>query len=95
MIDSGGRKNEDETVLIEAINTVSELISISKHNYLTKQGSKLNDPRTNSKAYWAILRRFLNKVKIPEIPPLLVNNTFITDFKSKAAIFNDFFFKTM
>ena len=79
--------------MIEAINTVSELISISKHNYLTKQGSKLNDPRTNPKTYWSILRRFLNKVKIPDIPPLLVNNTFITNFKSKATIFNEFFSK--
>ena len=30
---------------------------------------------------------------MPVIPPLLVNNKFVTDFKVKANIFNDFFSK--
>ena len=30
---------------------------------------------------------------MPVIPPLLVNNKFVTDFKAKANIFNDFFSK--
>ena len=54
---------------------------------------KLNDPQTSPKTYWSILKRFLNKVKIPEIPSLLVDNVFITNFKCKAAIFNEYFSK--
>ena len=33
----------------------------------------------------------MNKVKIPTVPPLLVNDIFVTDFKEKAGIFNYFF----
>ena len=42
------------------------------------------------KTYWSILKRFLNKIKIPTIPPLLVNGSFETDFRKKASIFNMF-----
>ena len=33
----------------------------------------------------------MNKVKIPEIPPLIVNNAFVVDFIEKANVFNIFF----
>ena len=45
------------------------------------------------KAYWSILKTFLNNKKIPCIPPIYHNNNYITDFKEKAQIFNDFFAK--
>ena len=38
-----------------------------------------------------ILKCFLNKIKIPTIPPLLVNRTFETDFRKIAGIFNTSF----
>ena len=47
----------------------------------------------SSKAYWSILETFLNNKKIPSIPPIYHNNNYITDFKEKAQIFNDFFAK--
>ena len=50
-----------------------------------------NDPTTSSKTYWSILKRFLNKIKIPSIPPLLVNNIFVTNFVDKANLFNTYF----
>ena len=54
---------------------------------------RLNDPSTSAKSYWTILKTFYNKRKIPLIPPLLVNNSFVTDFKEKADLLNDFFGK--
>ena len=54
---------------------------------------RLNDPNTSAKSYWTILKTFYNKRKIPLIPPLLVNNSFATDFKEKATLFNEFFCK--
>ena len=55
------------------------------------QGDKLADPKTAQKTYWKILNTFLNKCKLPRIPPLFVNNNFITDCKDKAKAFNDYF----
>ena len=57
----------------------------------TNIGEKLNDPNTNSKTYWSLLKRVLNNVKIPEIPPLIVNNAFVVYFIEKADLFNIFF----
>ena len=50
------------------------------------------DPNTSLKAYWSILKIFLNK-KIPRIPPVYHNNNYITDCKEKAQIFNNFLAK--
>ena len=88
---SGGRKDIDEVKLIEATNFVSDLITTSKESYLTNIGEKLNDPNTSPKTYWSLLKRFLNKVKIPEIPPLIINNVFVTDFIAKGNLFKIFF----
>ena len=52
---------------------------------------KLNDPKTSAKAYWSILKTLYNGKKIPLIPPILVNNKLISNFKEKANHFNAFF----
>ena len=37
------------------------------------------------------MKTFVNGSKFPEIPPLLVDNKFVTDFLDKANLFNNFF----
>ena len=66
-------------------------IEESKEKYNTKLSSRLADPLTSPKTYWFILKTFLNKKKIPCIPPLFHENKFITDFKEKVELFNHFF----
>ena len=53
--------------------------------------SKLDCPDTGSKTYWSIMNKILNKKKIPNIPPLLVNNKLVSDFHKKAELFNRHF----
>ena len=88
---SSGKKQEDEINLNNTTDIVSKLITESKEIYFTNLGKRLIDPNTSPKTYWTILKKFLNKVKISNIPPLLVNGIFETDFKKKASIFNEFF----
>ena len=52
--------------------------------------NKLINTQKSSKAYWSLLKGFLNNKKIPLIPPLFHENRFITDFKEKAELFNTF-----
>ena len=52
---------------------------------------KLSNKATSSKAYWSILKTFLNDKKIPCIPPVFRNNKFVIDFKEKAELFNIYF----
>ena len=54
---------------------------------------KLNNLQRNSKAYWSLLKCFLNNKKIPLIPPLFHENKFVTNFLEKAEHFNSFFSK--
>ena len=46
--------------------------------------NKLNNLQRNSKAYWSLLKCFLNIKKIPLIPPLFHENKFVTNFLEKA-----------
>ena len=67
------------------------MIDDAKQTYLSREGVKLNDPMIGPKKYWSIINRFLNRKKIPIIPPILHGGNFITDPLVKANIFNDFF----
>ena len=76
-----------ETLLTE----INELISSAKTLYYDNLAKKLNNPLLQTKTYWLILKTFYNEKKIPLIPPLLVDNKFVTDIQAKANIFNKFF----
>jgi len=54
-------------------------------------GNKLNNPNTGQKSYWKIINKVMNKCKAPKIPPLLVNNSFVLNYREKAKLFTDFF----
>ena len=85
-------KNYDAYLKLQTISTeLSEMILKRKNDYHRQLSDKLNDPETSAKAYWSILKTLYNGKKIPLIPPILVNNKLISNFKEKANYFNDFF----
>ena len=88
--DNGFTEN-DKKALEDSKLQISSHILEAKEKYLQNQGEKLADPSTSHKTYWKILNGFLNKCKIPRIPPLFVNNTFVTESVEKATIFNNYF----
>ena len=53
--------------------------------------TKLQDPKTAAKTYWAILSRLIYNKKIPAIPSLLVKGKFVSDFCEKTNLFNNNF----
>ena len=76
-------------LLIESpVNELNDLISQTKTLYYENLAKKLNNPLLQAKTYWSILKTFYNDKKIPLIPPLLMDDTFITDTQAKANIFN-------
>ena len=83
--------NYDRLQLIS--NRLTETIISSKEKFYCKLSTKPANPSTSSKTYWSILKTFANGTKIPIIPPLLVNDNFITNFLEKANLFNEFFSK--
>ena len=90
-----GRTNADKENLRNITNFSANIILDAKTRYLSCLGNKLNNPQLGAKAYWSILNKFLHKKKIPLIPPLLVNNSLVTNALKKTSLFNDFFCATM
>ena len=86
-----GKNHNDYILLQNANQQLSDLIKTNQKNYYDRLTAKLNNPDTSAKAYWAILKTFVNGKKIPSIPPLVTNGQITTDFLSKANIFNTFF----
>ena len=85
------KKTEDCELFTKAVSEVSQLIEKSKDECYHRLDKRLNEPSASAKPYWTILKPLFYKRKIPLIPPLFVNNSFVTDFKEKANLFNDFF----
>ena len=86
-----GLQDDDKAKLDDITAHVSKLVSETKQNYLVNQSNKLNDPLTGTKTDWSILYTFLNKKKIPMIPPIVFNYGFVTDVGEKVNIFNNCF----
>ena len=86
----GYKQNDKERLDIFRIEC-QKAVETAKSSYLMKLGNKLNDINTSPKSYWKIINRVLNKCRSPKIPPLLVNNIFVSSSEIKAKLFNDFF----
>ena len=74
-------------------NKIVNLTNDLRDRYYTRISNKLNDSPVPPKAYWSILKMFLNNKKTPIILPLFYENRFITDFEKKTELFNSFFAK--
>ena len=87
------RKDRNNTQLLRKLehlqNRLNNSIDFSKHNYYLRMANKLNSIQKSSKAYWSLLKSFINDKKI--IPPILHNNVLVTDFKKKAELFDSYF----
>ena len=88
-----GRQETGFCALQESRRNLNDLTIQIKTPYYGNLGKKVNDLTLQSKTYWYILKVFYNDKRVPVIPPLLVNNKLVTDFKVKANIFNNLFSK--
>ena len=78
-----GRSDAEKQELASITKLSSDTITKAKGKYLSSLGNKLNDPQTCAKSYWSILNKLLQKKKIPLIPPIRSNGTFITKICEK------------
>ena len=75
---------ESDLVFIESlIAELNDLISYTKDLYYESLAKKLNNPLLQAKTYWSILKSFYNDRKVPLIPPLLIDDKFVTDIRQK------------
>ena len=86
-----GRLESDFILLEKLITELNDLIFSTKTLYYENLAKKLNNPLLQTKTYLSVLKTFCNDTKNPAIPPLLEDHKFVTDMKTKANIFNNFF----
>ena len=86
-----GRNIFDLQKVERARDDIINAINLSKTSYYERMNSKLSDPNTTPKTYWSILKSLYCGKKVPVVPPILHMNNFITNFKEKADLFNNFF----
>ena len=60
----------DFDVMNELTSELFSIISQRKEEYYLLLAKKLNDPQTNAKTYWSILKTIFDGRKISFIPPL-------------------------
>ena len=82
---------DNKNLLTAKSSKCSKMIAEAKVRYTNKVSKKLDAPSTMPKAYWSILNTFLNSKKIPNTPPLNVNDKITSNFDKKAELFNSHF----
>ena len=87
---NGQIKFNHEKILEKSVECPRNIIEVKK-NYILNMTSKLADSHTAPKSYWTLLNHLLCNVKIPAIPPSLVDEKFVSDFYEEPDIFNNFF----
>ena len=71
------------------------MITNEKENYFATLGQKFSDPSSGLKAYWSTLNKIVNKKKTTNIPPLLENGVFLTNFLTKVDILMIYLFNSV
>ena len=72
-------------------NETNNTIKKARDEYIDRLSAKVCDPESGGKVFWSAYKRLLNNKKNTNIPPIVVNKKFITDFQEKANIFNEYF----
>ena len=82
----------DEKERVNKIQYETNKIIINAKNKYTSDLAKKNcDSNTGSKCFWTAFNTLVNKKKITNIPPILEKEKYISNFKDKAEIFNNYF----
>ena len=86
-----GRNPDTRDIVKSSQIAINKLISRAKTSYLNDLSNKLIDKKNGQKVFWSAYKRLLNNKKLSNIPPLFEKNEYISIFKTKANIFNNFF----
>ena len=62
-----------------ARNEIFKMITIAKEKYFVNLDQELSNPDQDTKSYWTVLKRLINKNKIVSIPPVPGKGLFINN----------------
>ena len=64
----------------------------AKLAFYSNLGNKLSDPQVGQKQFWTAYKKLANKNRNTNIPPIIEKAVYISNFKAKADIHNNYFF---
>ena len=80
---------EKDKLRLDAFRTeCQKAVEIAKRNYTFNLGNKLNNP---TKSYWKLINKVMNRSRLPTIPPILVDNSFVINCHDRCKHFANFF----
>ena len=88
---SHGRVLAEKEKVNESQRETNKIIINAKNKYTNDLGRKICDSSTGSKCFWTAFNTLVNKNKITNIPPIIKNDKYISNFKEKADVFNRYF----
>ena len=88
---SRGRPEDGRASVQKVQVETNSAIEQAKQSYIKDLSDKLSNPKSSNNIFWSAFKRLLNNKKLTNIPPLLENNLFVTNFLEKATIFNTYF----
>ena len=83
--------DDNKDILNNQANKFTGLIIQAKEKHVAKMSAQLDNLKTAPKTYWSIISRFLNRRKMPAIPPILADGKLVSGFKIKTELFNSYF----
>ena len=83
--------DDNKDILNNQANKCTGLIIQAKEKHIAKMSAQLDNLKTAPKTYWSIISRFLNRRKMPAIPPILFDGKLLSGFKIKTELFNSYF----
>ena len=86
-----GRPEEGKTLVNQTQRETNKTILERKQAYANELGDKICNPRTGPKCFWTAFKKLINNKKICNIPPLIESDKYISNFKEKSDIFNNYF----
>ena len=86
-----GRSPHDHDNVRDVRNSTNKFIKEAMLAYYSNLSNKLSDPETGPKLFWSAYKKVVNKKRTTNIPPIIENGIFISNFKKKANIFNEYF----
>ena len=86
-----GRNRHDRDHVRKVQNDTNKLIKHAKLSYYFNLGNKLSDPSTGLKKFSTAYKKMANQKRNTDIPPIVIDGVYVSNFKQKAGIINEYF----
>ena len=86
-----GKNTRGHDKVSEVRNLTNKLIKEAKLAYYNNLKNNISEPKLGHKHFWTAYKKIANKKRDTNIPPIIDNDMYISNFEKEADIFNEYF----